>query len=295
MCISPVSWNWAREQGWLEKNSQCGCNLWQAPSAGVVICHLGHRPCVDSGSAATLLLAHRSQCPSWLGSQSCMPDFYRNSSVYLFPSPKTDVWRSLVPYFAPGSLVLHSLAAHILFSEDDVYVSPVALSGQCSAGSLPQLLWASLLHPFLNLISLVDEFADFCCNPGLAGFGCCFVWDVFFGCILKGSLEDVPELLCSCCVLWLYHCWTEVHFLQAGPVRQFALALTGTSYWACFFLVVLMMNSQYGMLWSERPGMTSVLGMSCGQFVKYRSRVLSSLVGSHTNWSSRGSHGEGLG
>ena len=26
--------------------------------------------------------------------------------------------------------------------------------------------------------------------------------------------------------------------------------------------------------------MTSVLGMSCGQFVKYRSRVLSSLVGS---------------
>ena len=48
---------------------------------------------------------------------------------------------------------------------------------------------------------------------------------------------------------------------------QFALALTGTSYWACFFLVVLMMNSQYGMLWSERPGMTSVLEMSCGQFV----------------------------
>ena len=76
----------------------------------------------------------------------------------------------------------------------------------------------------------MDEFADFCCNPGLADFGCCFVWDVFFGCILKGSLEDVPELLCSCCVLWLYHCWTEVHFLQAGPVcfsidRDFILSL----------------------------------------------------------------------
>ena len=38
----------------------------------------------------------------------------------------------------------------------------------------------------------MDEFADFCCNPGLADFGsCCLGWDVFFDCILKGSLEDV--------------------------------------------------------------------------------------------------------
>jgi len=66
---------------------------------------------------------------------------------------------------------------------------------------------------------------------------------------------------------------------------QFALAYMGTSYWACFFLRVLTMNWQYGMLWCERPGMTSVLGMSCWQFVKYRSRVLSSQVGSCTNCS----------
>ena len=78
----------------------------------------------------------------------------------------------------------------------------------------------------------------------------------------------------------------ELRF-TATPFRlvQFALACTGTSYWASFFLMVLTMNSQYGMLWSERPGMTSVLGRSCGQFVKYRSRVLSSLVGFRTNCS----------
>ena len=43
----------------------------------------------------------------------------------------------------------------------------------------------------------MDEFADFCCNPGLADFGsCCLGWDVFFDCILKGSLEDVSLTTC---------------------------------------------------------------------------------------------------
>ena len=50
----------------------------------------------------------------------------------------------------------------------------------------------------------MDEFPDFSCNPGLADFGSCgLVWDVFLDCILKGSLEDIPELLSSDCPRFL--------------------------------------------------------------------------------------------
>ena len=91
--------------------------------------------------------------------------------------------------------------------------------------------------------------------------------------------SSVVAMAWACCMLKLTSVVTSFRLSQS------ALAYKGILRGACFFFCVLTLNSQKGMLQSDRPGTTSMWGISCGQLVRKRSRMFSSLVGSCTSCS----------
>ena len=93
--------------------------------------------------------------------------------------------------------------------------------------------------------------------------------------------SSVVAMAWACCMLKLRSVTTSFRLSES------ALAYKGILRGACFFFCVLTLNSQKGMLQSDtdRPGTTSMWGISCGQLVRNRSRMFSSLVGSCTSCS----------
>ena len=66
---------------------------------------------------------------------------------------------------------------------------------------------------------------------------------------------------------------------------QSAFLYSGMSLGTCFLFCRWMITSQCTASWSEGPGRTCILGMSCGLLGMIRSRVLSRCVGSWTSCS----------
>ena len=141
------------------------------------------------------------------------------------------------------------------------------------------------------------------CDPWLAGLSVC--WRIPG--VIHGWLALVLAVLCGMSS-WIADSRESVNFFHSPSVvswshlfhrsalrpvatalRPFQSALAykarGIRRCVCFFFQELVLISQYGMQWWERPGTTSTRGTKCGQFVRSKSSVFTPLVGSLTSCS----------